>query len=173
MVPDEDVITTQDVGSFDPLAGQSGDPLASVVDGAAPGSEDDENFEADLTTEAPIPVGVYPAKLTDLFKDTSGAGNDQFVWEFTIGEGQFMGKTLRNYTALTTSSAWKLAQVVRGLDLPMVGNVAKFTRKQAIGRWAMLVVTHGTYQGQTRAQIDNVKLWPKERPVPAADATPF
>ena len=149
---------TKDAAPYDPTQ------PAPVVD-----SEGDDSFEADITTAAQVPAGTYPAQLTDLYKDVSSSGNDMWVWEFTIGStSPEAGKTLLAFTALTPAAAWKLAQVVRGLKLPMNGNKAAFSKKDAIGRWAHLVVSVGSYQGQPRSQIDNVKPWPDGMSVPGS-----
>lgn len=137
--------------------------------GAPPEEGQADLFEADLSTEAQIPVGTHPAVLTDLFKDVSQSGNDMWVWEFTFQDS----KTLRMYTALTAAAAWRLAQVVRALQLPMVENRAKFSVKDALGRWAMLQVEHKTFDGQLRAQISMIKPWPQGQPTPKSEATPF
>jgi hypothetical protein len=91
-----------------------------------------------------------------------------WIWEFTICEGPHAGKKLPVFTALTQAAAWKLAQVVRGLELPMQGNKVRFTPKQAIGKYAHIHTSLGSYQGQPRANIDNVKPWPAGQPKPAS-----
>lgn len=155
MTPDEIGMSQ----SFDPTA------ISPIVDGA---TEGEEVFEVDITVEPPVPAGIYGAQLTDLHKDVSQSGNDMWVWEFTICEGPHAGKKLAIFTALTQSAAWKLAQVVRGLALPMQGNKVRFTPKEAVGRYALILTSVGSYQGQPRANIDNVKPWPDERPKPAS-----
>ena len=156
----------KDTDQTDPSTLVGYDP-ASTETGASQG----ELFEADLS-EASIPAGAYAAQLTDLFKDVSSSGNDMWVWEFTIAEGQHLGQTLRTYTALTASAVWKLAQVVRALGLPMKDNRACFSHKDAIGRWVILGVKTGSYQGVPRAEIGDVKPWPVDRQHPV-EATPF
>lgn len=122
-------------------------------------------FEADLSgvTSGPswsIPVGVWPAKLTDVQNGTSNAGNRKFVWSLQVIGGPHRSKTGQFHTALTERAMWKVAETVEALDLGQAGQLMRFSHAEAVGRVCAIVVEDqvGT-DNVTRPQITRLCHW--------------
>ena len=148
-----------------------------------PEDMDTEDFVVDLTEQEPvkapqssdpkrycIPDGEYAVVVTDVNKEKSKAGNDMFVWDMEIPEGDHEGHTLRIYTALTPAALWKLSETVEALGLGEAGQSVKFSKKKAHGRRAIAKVVAQEYNDKWNSNID--KLFPHPEG-PISDDIPF
>lgn len=128
-------------------------------------SGDDDDFDVDLgeasVSQYRIPPDTYKLKCIDVTKDVSKQGNPMWVWDFAVAEGEYSGKELRVYTALTPSAMWKLDQVVQALKLPVVDGRAKFSKKDPkttpIGRIVEADVVDNEYNGRTNSAVDELR----------------
>ena len=136
-------------------------------------SDENDNFEVDLPeadsggSDFSIPAGDYPARVIDLDHQTSKAGNPMWVWTFGICKGEHEGKEFRTYTALSAAAMWKLNEVVVALGLGKPGSRAKFTKQEAIGKYATISLEDDEYNGVKRSSITKVM------PAKAGDEAPF
>ncbi len=130
----------------------------------------------------------YAARVVDLFKDTSNQGNAMYVWEYELlFPRSVRGKTFRNFTAITPAAMWKLTETLEALGLGKAGGKSKFTKQEAIGRYAIVTIEDQEYQGRTRSSIAKVSPMSqdqrqkldalleqqKNEPRPAGDDIPF
>ena len=126
-----------------------------------PNAAGDDVFEIDMGTanvdnrQDPTP-GDYEAKLVNLEKAHSKAGNPMWVWHFKLDGGAFSGYQYRYYTAVTPAAMWKVAQVVAALGLSADGQTARFSKSDAIGKPALLRLEEETWDGQKRLNISEI-----------------
>lgn len=132
---------------------------------------DEDNFivDGDLTSNIPAEAD-FEAKLIDVSKDVSKAGNDMFVWCFQIIRAMGDGDTEHNtwegkvYSVLTDAAMWKVNEILLALDLGEVvdGRIqANFSKSEAVNRRCIIEIVHEEYRGQPQAKIDVIKEHPK------------
>ena len=140
-------------------AGGQADPFAT------PARSNEAMFEIDLTgvTTGPswqIPVGVHPAKLVDVQRGTSQAGNNKLVWILQIIGGASRGKQQQFHTALTQPAMWKVGETVEALGLGESGGRLTFSQADAIGRVCAVVVEEQIGRDNiSRPQISRLVHW--------------
>jgi len=141
-----------------------------------PGADDDKVFklpeesdEALVNDAEPtksqfyIADGDHVARVIEIEEATSKAGNDMWVWTFAIDRGEYEGREVRTFTALTPKAMFKLREVVEALGLwapPKDGNKKKpleFSVAEAMGRRAVLEISMVEYNGRANPQVDKVK----------------
>lgn len=134
-------------------------PAPSAMPGV-PTSNANDAFEVDLSdvqeNSYSIPDGTYRAKCTDVQQDVSKSGNPMFVWDFTIIEGQYAGRTFKSWTAITPAAMWKVAETVTALGVGQTGQVVKFKRGDVVGKECGIVIEQDEYNGKTSSKIANV-----------------
>ena len=119
----------------------------------------DEVFEVqmDVADERSKPnPGDYQAKLTDLEKGHSRAGNPMWIWHFSLTGGPHSGHSYRYYTAVTPAAMWKVTEVVTALGLSEDGRQAKFTRSDALGKPVTLQLVEESYNNEIRVVVGSV-----------------
>lgn len=119
------------------------------------GDEEDSRFM--------VPEGDYESIVVDLTKDVSSAGNPMWVFDFQTVEDNagkkdspHVGKTFKNFCAITPSAMWKLRETLAALGLVGKDRGAKFNKKDVIGRRAKLTIEDDTYKGKKRSSIATV-----------------
>lgn len=123
--------------------------------------EIDEDFDLDLGDPGVtglLPEGTYPAYLSDVIKGESQKGDPMWTWYFTPLTN-FSTNTLRLFTVLTPTAAWKVIETLVALGLGKMGEKAKFKKDDAIYRMCLLEITHEEYpkkSGTIRANINRV-----------------
>lgn len=142
------------------MAGEN-NPFGAPSEQETP-EDNDDVFEVEVPNDDGdskfrVPATDYPARVVDLFKDTSSAGNAMYVWEFELlWPRSVRGKTFRNFTALTPAAMWKLTEVLEALGLGEKGKKAKFKKEDAIGRMAIVSIEDQEYKGQMRSSIAKI-----------------
>lgn len=79
-----------------------------------------------------------------------------FVWDFELSEGQYKGRTMKVFTAITPAAMWKVAETVIALGIGQSGEVVKFKRSDVINRECGVIIGQSEYNGNTRSQIEKV-----------------
>lgn len=121
-------------------------------------TDSDEIFEINEEYVEPkqIEPGKYPARLIDLEKSKSKAGNDMYVWTFALesdpsGDPWCAGREFKIYTALTAAAMFKVNETLLALDLAKIENgnvVAKFKKSDAINKKCLLAIDMEEGKGQ-------------------------
>lgn len=117
-------------------------------------------FDIDLTnvqTGFVIPDGKYRMSCADVEQGVSKANNPQFIWTFTVMNGDYVGREFKYFTALTPAAMWKVAETVTALGLGVVGQKIKFTRSEVQGRQCIAVIEESEYNGQVRSSITSLE----------------
>lgn len=134
------------------------------------------------------PEGSAIVQLCGIDRRVSNAGNDMFVWDFTIVQYQHPGladtKTdnlhLKSmFTALSAKAAWKLQETLDalGVDTGDGGKIkGTFDAAEIIGTLCLANIVHEEYNGQTGSSINSLAPHPdgagKKAPI-SAPADPF
>jgi len=131
-----------------------------------PHADDGDTFEVNGEVAQSIEPGDYHVTLIDVEKTESKAGNAMFAWTFRV-TAAVKGSVdvsdapdLMVYTALTDKAMWKVEETLAALKLGTSSEgriVAKFTRKEAIGRKCVASVILGEYQGRTKIEIKTLR----------------
>ena len=127
-----------------------------------PGSQSSANldvFEVDLSdveNAYVIPDSLYLLKCIDVDQGVSQSGNPQYIWTFTIVEGEYAGREFKLWTALTPAAMWKVAEVVVALGIGETGKAIKFRKSDVIGKTCVGVIEESEYKGQVRSSISRV-----------------
>ena len=139
-----------------PAGGQTA-PMPTPTSGGM-GSPAD-SFEVDLTnvqSNLAIPDGKYEVVCTEIEQNVSKSGNPMFVWTFQIANGDFAGRELKVFTAITPAAMWKVAETVQALGVGQTGEVVKFKRTDVLNKHCGAIIENEEYNGQTRSQINKV-----------------
>ena len=157
-----------------PAAPQPGKPLG------LPQAGDGESFEEDFTgVDNDFPMaepGLHHAKVIDFERSESKSGNPQYVWQFRITAGASKDVEIRFWTSLLPQARWKTAETLDAIGIAAAGSIARFTKRDILGRPCILEVIHDTYDGKLNHKVQKVHP-PNEDSVScakrAADDTPF
>lgn len=118
------------------------------------------DFSVDLTDvkvdDYTIPDGNYRVRCEDIQQQVSKGGNPMFVWDFAIVGGQYDGKIMKVFTAITPAAMWKVAETVIALGVGQTGEVVKFKRTDVVGKECGAAIEATEYDGKTRSQIARV-----------------
>lgn len=126
---------------------------------------DDDDFELDLSDSSVtglLPEGTYEAYLNDVEKSTSQKGDPLWLWYFTPITNVPVN-TLRLYTVLTATAAWKVIETVVALGLGKMGEKMNFKKADAINRMCLIEVIHEEWpknSGNMRPSISKVMPHP-------------
>lgn len=150
-------------GDASPQASASAPPTQDPF--GSPFDVEDEGFEVDLAEAESrlVPDGNYEAKVVDLSKGYSQAGNSQWIWDFALTKGEYAGKEFRMWTALTPSAMWKVAQTLEALGFGAPGELVRFKKSDVIGRMCVITLQKGSYNGQERMSVNGVAPSPAGR----------
>lgn len=127
-----------------------------------PGDEDDEfvieeGLDEDTGGQYYVGEGTYRAKVVEVVKGESKAGNPMWTWTLTVvggGDKQYHGKELRTWTALTPAAMWKLREVLVALGLAKEGEKGvRFKGSDAIGKECQITVEDGEYGGRKTSNV--------------------
>jgi len=137
--------------------------------------DDEEIFEEDFTGVEEggfpfIPKGFYHAKVQDMEKGMSQAGNAQYTWKFKIiaGPPDVRGVTLRFWTSLLPQSRWKVVETLEALGVKASGSIARFRKKDVCGKPCIIQVIEERYEGQPSSKIQKV-FKPSEKTLEAVE----
>lgn len=123
-------------------------------------TDEDESFEEDFigiqAGFALIPEGMHQAKVIDLTKNASKAGNPQFEWEFKITSGDAIGQTMRHWTSLLPQARWKVVETLEALNIAASDRILRFKKSQVIGKTCALEVFHDEYNGKLQHKVKMV-----------------
>jgi hypothetical protein len=140
-----------------------------------PEQEDEDIFAIDglddVESKFKIPEGYYVAKVIDIEKQTSQAGNPMWVWTFTTTKGQYQGTELKVWTALTQAALWKLMEVLKALGIKPEKGSINLKKDEIIGRSCYINVVDREYQGRVTSSIASCEELDKRSD--ANDDTPF
>lgn len=152
-----------------PANGTAPNPMDSF---GSPFDVEDEGFEVNLgeAESRIVPDGNYEAKVVEISKGYSGAGNPQWIWDFAITRGDHAGKEFRLWTALTPSAMWKVAQTLDSLGVGTPGSLVTFKKSDVIGRLCVITLQKGSYQGQERMSLQAVAPHPSGKGAKAQPA---
>lgn len=125
-----------------------------------------------------IPGGLYSAEVQDVQTPTSGKGNQYFAVTFVIASDDLPADVREDYPD-GAKLFWNRVIVPKGRDRRALFNLRKFVESLGLdsnttsidpnewmGRKARIRVVHGTYQGETRAEIKSVEAGEDEAPAP-------
>jgi hypothetical protein len=135
-------------------------------------------FEEDFTeVESGFPMaepGLHHAKVIDFEKSESSSKNPQYVWQFRITAGNSKDIEIRHWTSLLPQARWKVAQTLDAVGIKAAGSIARFTKKDILGRPCIIEVIHDTYEGRLNHKVLRVHP-PDESSIKFAksDTTPF
>lgn len=113
------------------------------------------NFKG-VESRTVFPEDDYRVKLTKLVHGTSGAGNDQLEFGFTIQDGKFEGKKLPPfYCPLSENSLWKLHGLLTALGIDVPDDEMDLDLEEILeeANEIMAVVAHETYEGTKRSKM--------------------
>ena len=142
-----------------PPAVEAGGPpdMTDMPDG------DEEIFEEDFTGVEEggfpfVPKGFYHAKVQDMEKGVSQAGNAQYTWKFKIiaGASDIKGVTLRFWTSLLPQSRWKVVETLEALGIKASGSIARFSKKDVLGKPCIIQIIEEPYEGQPSSKVQKV-----------------
>lgn len=120
-------------------------------------SSQNDAFEIDLTSASnTIPEGTYKVRCIGVEQSYSKQNNPMFTWSFVIVEGDYSGKDLKYFTALTPSSIWKASEVITALGIGSAGQKVKFSAKDVVGKECYASIEDSDYGGQKRSNISSV-----------------
>lgn len=124
---------------------------------------DDEVYEEDFTGVDEggfpfVPKGFYHAKVHDMEKNLSQAGNSQYTWQFRIiaGPSDVKGVTLKFWTSLLPQSRWKVVETLEALGVKAAGSIARFKKKDVLGKPCIIQTIEEPYEGRSTAKIQKV-----------------
>jgi hypothetical protein len=118
------------------------------------------DFDAIEDYEA-VPQGMYPTSIIDAKLDVIRSGNNtgkpKLVTTMAITSEPYVGRKLfRNY-ALIPSSLWALKRLMKAIGLEGAGKVSfDELPGMLVGSDVAVSVTHRTYQGEIRSNVQNV-----------------
>lgn len=139
------------------------DPFASPGAGGGGGDAFEFDFDGVRTGSSfSIPVGVWPAKIMEVARGTSNAGNAKLVWTVRVVGGAHQGKQQQFHTALTERAMWKVKETTDALGFETIPgtNRVRFTPAEAVGRvCAMVVEEQAGTDGVVRPQISRLMHW--------------
>jgi hypothetical protein len=137
-----------------------------------------ELFEEDFTDTkggfAMVDPGLHHAKVIDFERSESKGGNPQYVWQFRITAGDSKDTEIRYWTSLLPQARWKTAETLDAIGIVAAGSIARFTKKDVLGRPCIIEVIHDTYDGKLNHKVQKVHP-PNKDSVELAnnDKTPF
>ena len=118
-----------------------------------------DEFAVDLTeveSSGLMAEGTYRVRCANVEQSVSKGGNPMFVWDFEVVGGDYDGRILKVFTAITPAAMWKVAETVQALGVGQTGQVVKFKRSDVVGKECGAVVEQTEYNGNTRSQIQRV-----------------
>lgn len=118
--------------------------------------------------------GLHHAKVIEFERADSKSGNPQYVWQFRITAGNNKGIEIRYWTSLLPQARWKTAETLDAIGIQAAGSIAKFTKKDLLGRPCIIEVIQETYDGKLGHKVQKVHP-PNEDSIQFAKAadTPF
>lgn len=118
------------------------------------------DFDAIEDYEA-VPQGMYPATIIDSKIDAIQSGNNagkpKLVVTMALTAEPYVGrKVFRNYS-LVAQSLWALKRLAKACDVAVGGkvNIAELPA-MFVGSDVAVSITHRTYMGEVRANVQNV-----------------
>jgi len=140
--------------------------------------DDEESYEEDFTDIGGFPMaeeGNHHAKVIDFEKSESKSGNPQYVWQFRITAGESKDIEIRYWTSLLPQARWKAAETLDAIGIGAAGSIARFSKRDVLGRPCIIEVVHDTYDGKLNHKVQKVHP-PDEDSIAFAKApgdTPF
>lgn len=128
----------------------------------SPTDDDDDDFSAEFDGDetATVAAGTYTARVVDVVKGDSKAGNPMWTWTFAVTgnekgkKSDFDGKELKLWTALTPAAMWKLSETVQALGIPVEDNKIKCKKGDLVGKSCLIEVQEDEYNGRPSAKIN-------------------
>jgi hypothetical protein len=136
-----------------------------------PAADDDGGFSIDateVTSGYQIDKGDYPAKVIDVVKGESKAGNEMLTWTFAITGPKYPGKEMKTWTVMTPAALWKLCEVLEALGIEAKGKVVNFKKKDVIGKQCLIRVKDDVYNDEPSSKLDKCLPHP-DGPIPKND----
>ncbi len=113
------------------------------------------NLDFDLenvsTSNDPVPVGTYDARIAECELVTSSTGKPMLKVTWEITDGEFAGRKLFDNVVLTVDWRVKMYADVVGLE-----SGSELVTEDFIGAEGIISVIHEEYNGEPRAKIKNV-----------------
>jgi hypothetical protein len=137
-----------------------------------PNAPDDEVFELDSDQQAAledsdkaffVEPGDYMARVVDIEKGASKAGNAMWTWTWAIVSGDSAGKELKLWTALTPKAMFKLRECVEALGVWSPGEKLRVKPREVVGKTAVITVVEEDYNGKPSSKIESVSA-PEDGP---------
>lgn len=129
------------------------------------GDGTEESFEedfSDVNNDFPMAEeGYHHAKVVDFEKSFSKSGNPQYVWEFRITAGKSKDIKIRHWTSLLPQARWKAAETLDAVGIAAAGSIAKFTKKDIVGKPCIIEVVQETYNDRLNHKI--AKVYPPDQ----------
>lgn len=120
---------------------------------------EDDDFSLDDVVEGGsnflFPDGDYRARVIDVVKETSKAGNAMWVWTFLIMQGDEggLGKEVKCWTALTPAAMWKLTEVLKAIGIAVVDGKVRAKRADLVGKECAITCVAEEYNGSESSKI--------------------
>lgn len=96
--------------------------------------------------------GTHTAKLTQIDKGTTQAGDDMLKAVFEVVSGNSKGARVFENFALTDKALWKFKMCLSAMGIKADGKIA-IDLDNLIGKTVDIDVAHEEYNGQVRARI--------------------
>lgn len=117
------------------------------------------NLNLDITAGA-IKEGMHQARCIDAkIEPNKARDGNNLVFEFEILSPDEKGKRIKMWQSLKESVAWRYTKVLAafGIGAAAGGNTnVSISRQTLVGKVVKLQISHSDYQGEKRAQVDNV-----------------
>lgn len=97
--------------------------------------------------------GDYIVEVLEAKSGESSAGNDQIEFVLEIAKGEYKGVKLWFYCPLQENSLWKLHAFLTALGEDVPEDEMDIDLSDLVGKQAVAVVTHETYNGKKRAKM--------------------
>lgn len=95
----------------------------------------------------PLEPGKYVCILDDVEDAVSKQGNQMYVWDWEVIEGEKRGRTARSWTVTEEGKDFSFVQHLKGFGLS--GELDDFKLKDLVGRKALLTITRTTSKDDT------------------------
>lgn len=102
-----------------------------------------------------FPEGDYVVEITKVEKGTSQYGNSQLIVTYTITEGKFEGKTIKDYMQLTEKSLWRVGNLLDAVGIKWSKKKFKLPSDDLLGKELGVTLTDDEYNGKIKSKISD------------------
>ena len=108
---------------------------------------------SEAQTFEPLPKGAYSLIISKCIPVTSKAGNPSLDWEFTVDEGEFIGRKLFKTTPTNGRGVGFTTDILKALNMEAKTKKFGFNTEDAIGESLVGIVDLNEYEGTIHNEI--------------------